>query len=248
MKTYDIFEQFNGYAFGANFNDVSWFIIVKEKEKNVFDLDGEEFDQLSKVFKQWLDNNKFPIINSYNIKECIEFFGFSLENNNQIKTNKNTEIFKKAKNYFIRNKQVILDELIKLETIQKEQRKFENNLPKEITIGKWQLEPSIVVKMSEGLPQAYIKILTEEDYGRGKSLNYILCESNSIMSEKAPARLNSWCNIINKLLKENANLFIDEMYFETEVDRMTANQVIIGVPFEQIGVPSLEKFMKKLGD
>jgi len=242
MKEYDIFEQFDGYAFGITSNDWDWDMIIDNQIIDVKELEDE--DQRFWLFKKWLDANKFPEVDSYHIKECIEFFEFSLTKDGQIKTGKNAEIFKKARNYFVKNKQIILDELKRLSEIQKNHNEFEKSLPNEIIILKRELEPTIVIEMSAGLPQAYIRILTEEDYGNGKSVYYTICEPGSKMSEKAPIWLNGWCNTVNKLLKQNANLFMDEMYYETEVDRMTVAQVAIGVPIELIGTPSIKQIEK----
>lgn len=245
MKEYDIFEQFDGYAFGITSDDWDWDLIINDQVIDVKELEDE--DQRFWLFKKWLDANKFPELNSYHIKECIEFFEFSLTKDGQIKTGKNAEIFKKARNYFVKNKQIVLDELTRLSAIQKDYNEFEHSLPDKITLPKRELEPTIVIEMSAGMPQAYIRILTEEDYGNGKSVYYTICEPGSKMSEKAPIWLNGWCNTVNKILKENKRLFEDEMYYETEGDRDTVRQIAMGVPFDQIGVPSVDEMMKKMG-
>jgi hypothetical protein len=210
-KNYDLFEQFDGYAFGVDLDDGEWYIISGDDvAKNVWDITEEDSSKQNIVdtFGEWIKRNSFPEVD--HIKDCIEFFEFSLEKNNRIKTNRNGEIFKKARNYFIRHKQIILNELIRLDKVYKEQEDFLKKLPEEVPIAKSQLEPAIVVGMSAGLPEAYIRIIEERKNGDGKvSYFYGLCQPGSRVSEKAPIWVNMWCNIINKLLKQNADLFKD---------------------------------------
>jgi len=118
-----------------------------------------------------------------------------------------------------------------------------NDLPNDILIPKYQLEPEICVVMSEGLPKAFIKMVVfDKPEGKLKEISrhsegryhYSICDPGSKMAENAPSYLKQWGKILNDLIKKNIYLFQDEEYWETEKDRDVVRQIQEGVSFEDI--------------
>ena len=118
-----------------------------------------------------------------------------------------------------------------------------NDLPDVVPIPKFQVEPEISVVMSRGLPEAYLKMVEYDDYldlpqnhknyGKG-GYTYSVCQPGSRMAEKAPPYLVRWAKILNELIAENIDRFIDEDYLETEGDRAVVRQVAAGIPFDEL--------------
>lgn len=105
-----------------------------------------------------------------------------------------------------------------------------SRMPEEVKLPGWQLEPTIVVEMSQGLPKAYLKVLEERD---GHS-TYTICEAGSKMAHNLPGWKEDWTKKLNLVIEANVHLFIDEEYLKTVGDRETVRRVKMGYKLEDI--------------
>lgn len=88
----------------------------------------------------------------------------------------------------------------------------------------------IVVLMSQGVPRAYLEYLDEQD-------RHSICEfgsptANRVLSSKH--YLRDWGKKVDRLLRENAGIFMDEDYEDTREDRRVARAVEAGAHHTQI--------------
>lgn len=112
-----------------------------------------------------------------------------------------------------------------------------NLLPSNVPILKHQLEEEIVITMSRGLPDVFIKqlirekvVLTDNEF----TFNYSVCEPGSNAAKHAPEHIQKWAEIIKKLIRDNIDLFKDDEYYETEGDRAVVDQIKQGVKWDKL--------------
>jgi hypothetical protein len=100
------------------------------------------------------------------------------------------------------------------------------------------LEPQICIRMSQGLPKAYIQLLEKNQYNNKEETYFYSIaevESNFISQKLKPNHyIIELCKKVNKILENNVKVFMDEEYYETEGDRSTVEQIKQGVPFDKL--------------